>query len=79
MITPLQKRVEAGHKDTYDQYIERCLAGEEKVSAETFARSAIGTLPRIETKVAKLTNYRAWGFSSQAEMDAALAEGATDV
>lgn len=34
-------------------------------------------LPLVETSVARLSNFRAWGFASLAEMDAAFAEEPT--
>lgn len=60
----------------FDQWVERIVAGE-AVTAGGFARDAIGPLPLIETSVARLSNYRAWGFASQAEMDAAFSQGET--
>lgn len=55
----------------FDQWVD-CIVAGETISAGAFARDAIGPLPLIGTPVAKLRNYTAWGFKSQAEMDAAF-------
>lgn len=60
----------------FDTWLDRVAAGE-KPTAANFARSAIeaeGRIEPIRTRVRPL-NYRAWGYSSQAEMDAAMGEG----
>lgn len=57
----------------YNEWQDRIVAGE-KPTVESFARSAFAQDPPklIETPVARLRNYKLWGFASQAEMDAAF-------
>ncbi len=56
----------------WDEWLDRLVDGR-KPTTDDFVRSALTDLPRVETHVRQL-NYRAWGFRSQAEMDAAYGD-----
>jgi len=54
----------------FDKWQDRLVAGE-KPSVENFAATALTDLPRVTIRPRRL-DFRAWGFKSQAEMDAAF-------
>lgn len=57
----------------WDQWLDRLIDGK-KPTADEFARSALTDLPRVTIQPRPL-NPKSWGYRSQAEMDAAFAEG----